>query len=375
MNFLKSIKNNKFLFLQRRFILILLLSLLPLSMNTACTQLQDGFNRLMGQQEEDDLDDPATQLMLLLGLLGPQGDYYSRMYYLNPLLNTNFTNSDLVAEATSALVTAGKKKLVLVHGWHFDDRDGYTYPNIVQLKDRVMSQNWSDFFQTDTFNQLHNSKSYDLYAYDYLTSNGVDINGARFRARMDDLFGAESGNVVIYAHSMGGLVTRFAVYEGAAPAYLNKVITTGTPFHGSPWASGQFSAQASTLLTATASFLTATVGGQDLRWDNFDGSLPGASNEKLTTLNAKTDRDSYFYAFYGSINGTTLAADSANTLTLACTQMSGSAFEPSDCIVPQSSATLSGNTLSGTADLGDYDHIDVKMTTSGIRTAIYNQIP
>ncbi|MBI3396662.1 MAG: hypothetical protein HY042_12555 [Spirochaetia bacterium] len=341
--------------------------------------------------KEPSKSDLTRNLLIALGIVQAQGDYYAKLYYVSPLITTGETNKGLIWEATAADVTAGKKKLVLVHGWHFDDRDGFTYPTPDQLKDRILAQNWTAYFQQNVeFDPIINTKNYDIYAFDYLTSNGVDVNGARFRAKMDALFNgaADTGKVVIYAHSMGGLVTRFAVYQNlAAPAYITRIITTGTPYHGSPWASPEFQADHSTL-GSLAGFMTNTTGGQDLRWDNFDGSITGSSNPKLTAINAKTDRDSLFYrAIYGQYNTNATAstcgdAGASGALLAACRVLGGTAGGTSDCVVPVTSATLSGHTFTaGTLNANNgggtcgLDHLDVKMGTAFVRSTLYGDLP
>lgn len=364
--------------MSKRFFLYLITLLLLLGSTFGCKQI-------LGEKEEEET--LLQSLLLAAGLLQPVGDYYARLYYLNPYLAAtpeNATNSDLIGEATAANVDASKWKLILVHGWHLDDRSLPVYPSPLQLKDRILAQNWSEFMKTSEYDEIYTTldggNKWDIFAFDYLTSESVADNGARFRAKMDALFGAETGTVVIYAHSMGGIVSRFAVYEGsAAPAYLKQVISTGTPYHGSPWASPQFQADRGPL-GAIAGFLTDTTGGRDLGWDNYDGSLPGASNPTLDIVNNQDTRDSLFFAFYGAILNTDLPTDvpgdsgKALVTALACSTL-GATFSPSDCIVPQNSAELGDHpAINGSAGLGKYDHLDIKMGAPSIRSAFYTQL-
>lgn len=304
------------------------------------------------------------------------GNYFARLYYLSPDVVSDSTNTDLIFEAGDRHVNPDKKKLVLVHGWHVEDIDIVEYLSIPFLKDRILASNWSDFIETGQYQEILDF-GFDVFAFDYLSSDYIDRNGERLREKLDDLFGGESETVVIYANSMGSIVSRFAVYEENRPAYLKKVITTGAPFMGSPWASPEFD----TVLNGfsdLAAFLTSTEGGLDMRWQNADGSIPGASNPKLDSLNSLTDRDDLFYSFYGSYNengdspspgaGLSLISD---YLVNVCSQM-GAAFAPSDCIVPESSATIEDRIES--KDLGNYDHIDMKMGTGYIRDEFVNYL-
>ncbi len=319
----------------------------------------------------------VSAIQYLLGIpFADNGDSAAKLFYINPALKVGSTlNLDLVAEANSSHVTSGKKKLILVHGWDYNDRDSKTL-SLGEQKARVITDGWADFIRSSTFDLIVLSKSYDIYAFDYLTSNPIDTNAKRFRSKMDSLFQAESNTVVILAHSMGGLVSRFAIYEGTSrPSYINRVITTGTPYHGSPWASPQFQGDRGPL-GSIAGFLTDTDGGRDLAWDNFDGRISGAANVKLTQINAKKDRDDLFYAYYGSVNSTGNIGSGGNLpgLFIACPLL-GSSFAPSDCIVPASSASLSGNTLSQVRDIGAYDHFDVKLLINSMQVTFYNDLP
>lgn len=319
----------------------------------------------------------ASAIQYFLGISDlTNGESAAKIFYINPGIKLGAElNLDFVAEANSSHVTAGKKKLVLVHGWDFNDRDTRTL-SLVEQKGRVTTNGWSEFIKSSTFDLVVLSKAYDIYAFDYLTSNPIDTNGKRFRAKMDSLFKDESNTVVILAHSMGGLVSRFAIYEGdSRPPYISRIISIGTPYHGSPWASPQFQADRGPI-GSIAAFLTDTNGGKDLAWDNFDGKLSGATNSKLTSINAKKDRDNLFYAYYGSVNSSGNIGSGGNLpgLSIACPIL-GSNFAPSDCIVPASSASLSGNTLAQVRDIGAYDHFDVKLLIDSTRITFYNDLP
>ena len=315
--------------------------------------------------------------------MGSPGVYQAGMYHISPLIVNDVNNLNYITPVTSDIYPA-KKKLVIIFGWSPKDKSDVVipYPGIDDLKTRI-TQNWASFFSnTDlTVSKITSTSppglGYEIYAYNYLTSDAIDVNGTRFRAKMDALFSGQTGTVVIFAHSMGGLVSRFASYEGGRPSYLKKIITSGTPHHGSPWASPEF--QDTTSLGEIASFLINTAGGQDLRWDNFDGALAGASNPKLSSLNQKTDRDDLLHTFYGSYTytGSLLTPVNNKTLIIGCNVMNkkSASFNPSDCIVPSSSATISGHTLTAAAEAFiNHDHVDMKLSTNEVRTALYNYL-
>jgi hypothetical protein len=299
----------------------------------------------------------------------------ARIYYVNPLIKSgNNLNLDFV---TVARISSNptKKKLIFVHGWDITDRDSKSLPSEQDLKNRIINENWSNFIRTSLFDNIVSTKSYDIYLFDYLTSNSVDENGKRFRQRMDSLFSTETNTIVIHGHSMGGLISRFALYEGDRPAYMNRIITTGTPYHGSPWASKEFTGD-KTVIGSIAGFLTDTSGGKDLAYDNFDNKLAGASNQKLTNINQKKDRDNLIYAYFSTMTqtGATDSGASSPGLSLGCPVL-GSIFSTSDCIVTTTSANLSGNSLGLTRDMGRYDHLDIKLVIPSIQTLFYNDLP
>lgn len=323
--------------------------------------------------KKDSIVENFIKTYVLNLLSSSSSDYYSRMYYFSPNLFFSSTNSNLVVEATSQNVTAGKMKLILIHGWDPSDRESMASVSDSELKKRILNNNWIEFVTTDAFFQITNTKNYDVYAYDYNSALPIDENGKKLRSKMDSLFSNESGTVVILGYSMGGLVTRFAIYEGSRPAYIARVIASGVPFHGSPWASPSYQ-KSTSALGDLASFLTNTAGGKDLAWDNFDNSLSGASNAKLTAINNKKDRDDLFYAYYSSASST-LASDSGKQLLASCLIFDNDKISPSDCIVPATSAYLKGNTFSKTTDVGKYDHFDMKLRVSSVRINLLSDLP
>lgn len=189
---------------------------------------------------------------------------------------------------------------------------------------------------------------------------------------LDDIFSGQNENVVIFAHSMGGLVARFALYYDDSPTYLKKIITASTPFHGSPWASPEYNKDKS-FLGELARYLTNTEGGRNLRWDNYDFSLVGAFNLKLTSINQEFSRDHFFITFYGEVpSGSSYESDSQRNFSTFCALLND--FSKHDCIVPSRSAYLDGNSLHTIFKLGKYDHSDINWGTSTVRNLLLQHI-
>lgn len=301
-----------------------------------------------------------------------RGGYFARLWYLQPGINSNPEDTDYITLATSNHVTNGRDKLIMIMGWQATDEDEGDLPSENALKKRMFGT-WSTFFGSTEY--ATKNTTFDMYAFTYLSSNQVSQNGARFRNRMDNLFGAETGKVNILAHSMGGLVSRYAVYEGNDAPYLNKVVTLGTPFHGSPWASPQF--QSSNILGSLATFFTSTSGGSALAYDNVNGDLAGASNAELAYLNSLTARDSKFVAYYyGNVTNSSpsFAVSSIDSvLSTACNALGSTGGSTSDCIVPAISA--SRNSHGNSVAAGNYGHSGIAMGDSTLRTAALAQFP
>ncbi|MCS7204266.1 MAG: hypothetical protein NZ853_01055 [Leptospiraceae bacterium] len=298
------------------------------------------------------------------------GDYWARIYEFDPQIIFNPKNISYLQEATPENVDPQKPKLILVPGWDFRDRSSVKLPSIDELKQRVLTRNWEHLVSENEFIWL--LQNYEVFTFDYLTSDPIDVNGKRLRDLLDRLFLNFQNQVIIYAHSMGGLISRFALYEGEKPNYIKAIITNGTPFHGSPWASPEFQKD-KTLLGYIASFLTDTDGGRDLAWDNFDGSIPNAYNWKLFFINQRTDRDDLIFTLYGEIpNGTNFESDSKKTFQTICPLLND--FGPHDCIVPTKSALLNPFTTKGFRHLGNYDHLDINWHTPQIRRKLIDII-
>jgi hypothetical protein len=309
---------------------------------------------------------------ILYKLLEPTSNSYARMFFMNPLLLNDTKNISYLIDGTTHPINS-KKKLVLIHGWNLSDPTEPSYPSDKIIKERILSQ-WDHLLNTNqNFLGSVLSKNYDIYFFTYLTSSSIEKNGVLFRNNLDKQFSTQNSNVFIFAHSMGGLVSRIALYQNDLPGYLSKIISSGTPYHGSPWASTVFQKDKS-VIGDIANFITNTEGGKNLAWDNFDLSLPGASNYLLEKYNSNTSRDSYINAYYGSIDSNISSySGSDSTLLIGCTTL-GSQYSPSDCIVPQSSASFIGGG-NQRIDIGKFQHIDMNLRVPALTTQVLSNLP
>lgn len=327
------------------------------------------------KEEKKDNKNKLALLWLASFVSQNAGDSYSEIFYMNSLFLSN-KNYDLyfpVATQSSAESNTNKK-LLIIHGWQASDKDVNSIANTSSLQKRLVETIWKDLFATN-FLSLAITKGYDIYFYSYLTSETIASNSTRLQSKLQSVFGTQTNNVVFIAHSMGGLVARGAVYNfSSTPSFVNRIISLGTPYHGSPWASSQFQ-ESKSILGELATYMTGSAGGKDLAWDNYDSSLSGSSNSYLSEMNAKSGRDNLIHAYYGTLDkSATGYAGSDSTLTPGCSSL-GDTFSPSDCIVPQRSAVGTGLSFGSTKNLGAYHHTDINLRVDAVRTTLYNDLP
>ncbi len=322
----------------------------------------------------DKKEDYKIQYLIGLGIIQSIPDVYAKLVYMNPFFLSEPLNTSLLTDYSVANTTSANKKLILIHGWNTLDPTIPAYPTENDLKNRIIAQ-WEHILRTNTdFLNTSIGKGYDIYFFTYLTSNSIEANGIRLRYLLDKAFSGQNSNVYIFAHSMGGLVSRIALYQNDSPSYLSKILTSGTPYHGSPYASVYFQND-KTVIGDIAGFLTNTDGGKSLAWDNFDSSIANASNLVLSRYNSNTSRDGIIKAYYGSINnlGTNYVGTDF-TLIVGCNTL-GTLFSPSDCVVPESSAKFTGGGITQTVNIGGYNHVDLNLRINALKTQVLSDLP
>jgi pimeloyl-ACP methyl ester carboxylesterase len=115
-----------------------------------------------------------------------------------------------------------------------------------------------------------------------------------------------SQNVIIIAHSMGGLVAHSYIQNHNGGSKVNKLITLATPYHGSQLV--QLGVGALDVV-AKVSFnnillVMGTFGSHDLAWDNYpNATKDDNTNASLFDLNNTLSTSQYaslYNAFAGS---------------------------------------------------------------------------
>ena len=300
---------------------------------------------------------------------------------------------------TSGISVTGQTPLILIHGWNPGLFPTAPTPEV-----------WNSFiayYESDAGAPLRDT--YKLYRFSYV-SNIVSLtdlgqalrDGITFAsADYPQKFG--SSNIAIVAHSMGGLIARSFMglpLQGAIPGQKGgdrvlKLITLGTPHHGTPVANGPVRditaglGWAISLTGADAALrsLYSQVNRRDLWWDNYDGLwnsalssvfclfwCADAQNGELISLNTDYTYDGKIIAYAGSIapNDEKRACDSAGVLGIfnaaacqyesASTVLGGVFNLANDGIVPVDSAQFKGHTLFQSPSLSyfsTYNHTEL----------------
>ncbi|MBE8432273.1 alpha/beta hydrolase, partial [Leptospira interrogans serovar Pomona] len=130
---------------------------------------------------------------------------------------------------------------------------------------------WDDALEMYSQNISGVKSSYELYAFTYRTSDYVENNGKRLIDKLNAVF-TSNDKVILLAHSMGGLVGRSALYHSNnTNDVIDLIVTLGTPYLGSPFASSSYQGNFGKLGDLIA-FMTGSEGGKDLAYTNALGT-------------------------------------------------------------------------------------------------------
>jgi len=194
----------------------------------------------------------------------------------------------------------GQIALVLVHGFQFSKGEGLSMEDLEGFAKETWAPLVTRFHTIASFNGS-DRKPYRIYAFLYdpfrpVTENGEDL------AKWLSYFTRHGNEIVIVAHSMGGLVARSAIEEHGAK--VAKLITLGTPHLGTPLANKPFETLEVSSLTANEK---AALVGLLLIFLETPGGHNCAEpfyNKWLAELNRAVRREppDTDYIFYGSRN-------------------------------------------------------------------------
>lgn len=277
-----------------------------------------------------------------------------------------------VTRQQSASATT-KIPLVMIHGWEAGAHEfaaakrlGGTSPirpdpqaqlssgsGPIQYESGVCD--WTDFITEYQQNpDLHTH--FELFTFQYDSDRSVRDNASDFAAAIQRAFGGRN-DVVLLAHSMGGLVANDAMHTGGINPNVQGVITLGTPFRGSPalvcevalggrcryaianpaLASGNVKdALLVSIFNSSLTLLARQAGTKDLSWDS--PGLGRIGNPYLQNFETAGDPVyKKFQAFYGDITN----GGGSEWMYTTGAEMLANAGYRSDGIVPPESATLS----------------------------------
>ncbi|WP_061260804.1 esterase/lipase family protein [Leptospira interrogans] len=281
------------------------------------------------------------------------GEFNHELYKFIPIPFVTLKSqlsADQFAVATSES-KENKPKIVLIHGWDFQEKNSDS-PTDKLAKVTNIRETWDDVLEMYSQNISGVQNSYELYTFTYRTSDYIENNGKRLIDKLNSVFTPED-KVILLAHSMGGLVSRFALYHSNnTKDVIDFIVSLGTPYLGSPFASTSYQGNFGTLGELMA-FLTGTEGGKDLAYTNALGTfyqvpinelISGAFNPYLERLLEESSKDSRITAFYGEMNVCNNHPGSESVYIIGCNFLSNgspSFTNKSDGIVTSTSGKMS----------------------------------
>lgn len=278
-----------------------------------------------------------------------QKDFSQTIYRVN-------SSSDF-AKIDSMQDTSGRIPVILIHGWQGLDDDESDDPHKTTWE-KFISYFYSIVNMNDDLQDKFVLYSYRYDTYNYITSSGADLE------ETVSAFIPEDQEIIIIAHSMGGLVSHSYIQEHNGNDKVIKLITLGTPYHGSPIIQAMNGEITTNLLRGLAmaslrdSFLAMTTPGTlDLRWDNYDNNIwISKSNEYLSGLNDEINNNELYTAFSGSIK-----VDSKHkmySIPYTINKVLGYGYDGNgnDGVVPVVSAFNDDHEFSEIGPMNNYDH-------------------
>ena len=276
-------------------------------------------------------------------------------------VNLTYGSSIIVTEENPKDLLGIKKPLLLIHG--------------IQLKGIPSDPDiklWENFISFFTFDNALTEK-YKIYYVKYISNvKSVADLANELRHELDKKTEFNGKQISIVAHSMGGLIIRSFMNQTVngikGGERVDRLITLGTPHHGSPMSNGPARYSALDPITATEIFEADQLiytrnnptyyqyNRSDLRWDNYDNlfnynKYVEERNDWLagSLMNNNRTYDNKIIAYAGSLDFDIFNLDAAYVLSdLIITNMYTWRFfrnQITDGIVPYNSATYDGHIL------------------------------
>jgi pimeloyl-ACP methyl ester carboxylesterase len=154
------------------------------------------------------------------------------------------------------------------------------------------------------FNSTENSAKFKVYRYVYDSSRHISENGSDFAQFITKYPEFQGRKIVIMAHSMGGLVARYALNVSADLRTMTvKLLTLGTPHLGTPIADPTWLCQTPGLensVPVIESFFGGSTGNFDLAWYNPNDMPAGPGCSATLHYDSQLLQDSINIPFTGS---------------------------------------------------------------------------
>jgi chitodextrinase/pimeloyl-ACP methyl ester carboxylesterase len=215
----------------------------------------------------------------------------------------------LPGDTPDILPLNGRIPVILVHGAGSDERPA--------------TMNYWFWWGEEYFNNARYNGMFKVYRYVYDSSKHISDNGTAFANFVNKKLSGQ--RVLIMAHSMGGLVARYALNtDTTLRGNTIKLITLGTPHLGSPGADPSWVIGSSGSILAPKfwnmfiylrAFEGISEGDYDLAWYNKLDFPPSAWDNQQAALDTFACKDSLLYGsmdnpFAGSTQITATTSDS-----------------------------------------------------------------
>ncbi|AFG35307.1 Lecithin:cholesterol acyltransferase [Fervidobacterium pennivorans DSM 9078] len=293
---------------------------------------------------------------------------YKSLYKIIPFFEYSNISSNGWTRATPALYEirkaySGYPSIVLIHGIDSSEISGL----------------WSDY-KKDIINKWSSyvPKQYGLYFFAYPTLDvPLDFSASVLIQSINTLGSTLKTKFYFFAHSMGGLVFRYALQNPVFRTYVAKVIFSGTPHIGSPLGNlvvmdkNKLSSRSDWDLIKNALIL-ANMGGVFVEAPNYRYLVYGVQHPAIPTgVTYKTFAGVVPYYDLASMINAAWSNGITNTLGHAIVaalmaKVFGSDFSKSDGAVPLQSASALGNT----EVINGFTHYDLAINPTVISKAM-----
>ncbi|MEO0199133.1 MAG: hypothetical protein ABIL92_06470 [candidate division WOR-3 bacterium] len=295
----------------------------------------------------------ADEIKISFGLVR-NPDYESKAFsckfYILKHQNGAFTMSENVTPPPP-----GQIPVVIIHGWQIPiwNNDLYSYA-------KGVSEEVVKYLTT-----MGLENKYEFYAYAYDPDYDLYGYSAYYLSQYINRYFASSDTVILIAHSMGGIVARvYAKYYKPSNKVIKRLITLGTPHHGTPFANLIFGGYVVPFVVPINPWL---------KWDNLYWTWAMyvhfylfGGNPYLDALNSNYPGWSRVYAFVGY----SISSKHPFYYVTGSGLLSFMGFGDSDGLVPLESANAYGYPLNRYY-FYDTDHSELYYKINALST-IYN---